>query len=412
MKVLSVITKFPNYIRDFNRRHPQIKSRSYADQYNALLDDSFGSFEAWSEGLSRMGYQTERIYVTLPELQKQWAKEQGVSFDESNWIEIICEAQIKKYKPDILIISKQNTFSPGFVQNLRKEVATLRLAIAWCCSPHKDTELFKEYDFILSCSPEMVADFNAKGHCCYYLKHSFDPRILGRIDVTRKASIDFSFVGSILLIPGHHLGREALLSELIKTTNLQVWSPINRLSPKQHIKTSLIRFTHKLSHLCNRSNLINKWVLRASWFNRFSLDEETVFFPRNVHRSITRRVHSPVFGIPMYQKLRDSKVTLNTHGDIASGNAANIRLFEATGVGTCLLTDWKENLGNLFALNMEVVSYRNPSECKEQIQFLLTHETERRNIAEAGQRRTLREHTIYHRAETLDEIIRNHLRQL
>lgn len=412
MRVLSIITKFPNYILDFNSRNPQVKSQSYEDQYKAWVNDSYGSFETWSEGLSKLGYQTERVYATVPELQKQWAEEQGLSYEESNWVESISKAQIKEYEPEILIISKQTTFSPGFVQNLRDEIPSIRLIIAWCCSPHKNTEIFKEYDLILSCSPEMVEDFKSKGHCCYYLKHSFDPRVLEKIDADRKPSIDFSFVGSVLLTPGYHLEREVLLAELVKTTDLKIWSPINRLSLKQEVKTSTIKFVNKLLHFSSRFDLLNDWIAKTSWLNRFSSKENPSFLPRNVDRNITRRVLSPVFGIEMYRKLRDSKVSLNTHGDIAAKSAANIRLFEATGVGTCLLTDWKENLKDLFQPDVEVVTYRNSNECIEKVRYLLTHENERRNIAEAGQIRTLKEHTIYHRAETLDEIIRTHLRKV
>jgi spore maturation protein CgeB len=43
---------------------------------------------------------------------------------------------------------------------------------------------------------------------------------------------------------------------------------------------------------------------------------------------------------------------------------------------------------------------------------LLQNEKERRAIAEAGQKRTLQDHTIYHRAEQLDEIIREYLRKI
>ncbi len=88
-----------------------------------------------------------------------------------------------------------------------------------------------------------------------------------------------------------------------------------------------------------------------------------------------------------------------------------MRLFEATGVGTCLLTDWKENLNTLFEPDVEVASYRNSRECIEKVKFLLQNEKERLAIAEAGQRRTLQDHTIYKRAEQLDDIIKGYWRK-
>ena len=37
----------------------------------------------------------------------------------------------------------------------------------------------------------------------------------------------------------------------------------------------------------------------------------------------------------MYRVLRQSKIALNRHSDVAEDHANNMRLYEATGVGTC-----------------------------------------------------------------------------
>jgi spore maturation protein CgeB len=104
-------------------------------------------------------------------------------------------------------------------------------------------------------------------------------------------------------------------------------------------------------------------------------------------------------------------VTLNCHGAIdvcghaSTSIANNLRLYEATGVGTCLVTDWKENLPELFEPGQEVVAYRSIEECIEKVRHLLSHESERARIAAAGQARTLREHTYQRRMEELLTIL-------
>ena len=40
-------------------------------------------------------------------------------------------------------------------------------------------------------------------------------------------------------------------------------------------------------------------------------------------------------------------------------NATNMRLFEATGCGAMLITDAKQNLGDLFSVGVEIVAYRD-----------------------------------------------------
>ena len=83
-----------------------------------------------------------------------------------------------------------------------------------------------------------------------------------------------------------------------------------------------------------------------------------------------------------------------------------MRLFEATGVGTCLLTDWKQNLSEIFAPDLEVTTYKTAEECVDKVKWLLDHPKERKAIAEAGQARTLKEHTFEQRAAQMHEWMR------
>lgn len=108
----------------------------------------------------------------------------------------------------------------------------------------------------------------------------------------------------------------------------------------------------------------------------------------------------------MLSVLSCAKVGLNFHIDAAGRYAGNIRLYEVTGVGSCLLTDEKENLHQLFERDTEVVTYKSADECLEKAKWLLEHPKEREAIAKAGQARTLRDHTYEKRAAQLDNIIK------
>jgi spore maturation protein CgeB len=114
------------------------------------------------------------------------------------------------------------------------------------------------------------------------------------------------------------------------------------------------------------------------------------------------------WGMAMYQILHDSRITLNHHIGVSNAYANNMRLYEATGVGTLLLTDWKQNLPELFEPGEEVVVYRNPEECVEAAQYYLEHEEERKRIAALGQKRTLRDHTYGHRMREFLAILKSH----
>lgn len=409
MKLLSIITKPSPYMRDFYLRHPLLTSQSFEDQHEALVDDTYGGSEIWSTGLLEFGYQSQRIFVNIPEIQKRWAQEQGLVYDESNWLENIARSQIKKYQPDLLFISNYSTFSADFVKSLRNDVPSIRLIIGWCGAPYHDPAIFCEYDFVLSNVPELVKDFQANGHCCYHLNHAFDPRLLKKIDASQPPNVNFSFVGSIVKAAGYHNRRETILLDLLKYTEIEIWSAIERPTLGMKMKKRAVLVSYDLIQYALRSGLPKDRLAkipRLGKFAQFNVRPYTF-----VDSRLAKRANPPLFGLPMIQKLRDSKVTLNTHIDVAQTSASNMRLFEATGVGTCLLTDWKANLKELFEPEVDVATYRDSKECIEKVQHLLQNEKERQAMAESGQRRALRDHTIYHRAEQLDEIIREHLKK-
>jgi spore maturation protein CgeB len=105
-----------------------------------------------------------------------------------------------------------------------------------------------------------------------------------------------------------------------------------------------------------------------------------------------------VYGRDMYDVLRRSKITLNSHIDVARGSATNLRLFETTGVGTFLMTDHLADLPLLFEPGREMGTYHSVSHCLEQLNHYLSSDAKREEIARAGQARCLRDHNYYNRA--------------
>jgi hypothetical protein len=108
-----------------------------------------------------------------------------------------------------------------------------------------------------------------------------------------------------------------------------------------------------------------------------------------------------VWGADMYQVLRRSRITLNSHIDLAGREAGNMRLFEATGVGAFLLTDYKDNLDKLFAPDREVAVWHSIDECCAAIDRFLGDDKSRAEIAHAGQGRTMAQHTYRHRTSQI-----------
>ncbi len=407
MRLLKLGIYHLSYLRDFYAKRAELKSQPYSIQHRALIDDCFGSSDFWTKALTGLNYETSDIIANAEFLQASWASENGVDFDEKDWLFEIATAQIKKFRPDILLVADYSTFTTDFLKNIRRECPSIRLVLGWCGAPYNDSSVFREWDVALSCVPEMVVDFRARGICSHHVNHAFAPRILNRLNLKSEPSVDFAFVGSLLKQNQFHIERERLLLELVKATNLQIWAELKRPSFKQRRGVFVRRKAYEIVRAARRAGaseqLLNALPVArkvAGWKSPPTLEQY-------VDERIARRTLAPLFGMEMFRQLLDTRVVFNNHIDISPVSASNMRLFETTGVGTCLLTDWKENLSELFEPDKEVLTYRSAAECVEKVNYILEHEDERRSIAAAGQRRTLREHTFDNRAARIDEIVRS-----
>jgi len=101
-----------------------------------------------------------------------------------------------------------------------------------------------------------------------------------------------------------------------------------------------------------------------------------------------------------------SKINLNLHSsphheDVnPHGDFVNPRTFEIAACGAFQLVDHRTELGELFAAGDELAVFRSGREISPLVKHYLTHEEERRNMAERARQRVLREHTYVHRMQT------------
>ena len=90
-----------------------------------------------------------------------------------------------------------------------------------------------------------------------------------------------------------------------------------------------------------------------------------------------------------------SKIVLGigTIGHCTDFYALKMRDFDAPMSGSCYVTHDNADLRSVYAVGKEIVTYRTAADCVEKISFYLQHEVEREEIAQAGHRRALRDHT-------------------
>ncbi|HKQ53327.1 MAG TPA: glycosyltransferase [Pyrinomonadaceae bacterium] len=406
MRLLRLNIFYPAYLRQFYGGRLHLAEQPYEEQRQALLDDGFLWADFWSVALRGLGYEAEEIVANVESLQKRWAAEHGVAYGESSWLFDIVAAQVKAFRPDVLFIADYAVFTAEFIRQLKTECPSIKLTLGWCGAPYRDASVFHEYDIVLSCIPELVEHFREEGHTCYHVNHAFDPRVLEKIDTAAPPSVDFAFVGSIVKRTKFHEMREKLLVKLVKETDLQLATDVPYFPLGRRLRTMASARAYDVVRAAERAGIPRRVLGALPVAGRVLRWRERPMQSQNVNPKLKARARPPLYGLAMFQQLHDTRVALNTHIDISPVSASNLRLFEATGVGTCLLTDWKENIHELFEPDVEVVTYRDAAECIEKVRYLLAHDEERRAIAAAGQRRTLSEHTFKQRAAQLDEIVK------
>ena len=394
MRFLILNTDYREFLTWLYAQHPGLAERSYKEQLNVRSESLFGVADFYSRNLQILGHVAIDIHANNGWLQRAWAREHGKDVGQSAhprrylssvwqaarrvqagwplryckpliqpfrrvlsrpppWFYQVLAAQIRDFRPDVVLNQDMVGISRGFLREMKPYI---RLLVGQHAAiPLPDAQDWNCYDVVISSFPPTIAWFRQRGIPAELSRLGFEPSVLNALR-ERTTRFDVVFVGSFSNV---HRSRIAWLEALCaRCPRISVWAP-------------------SVDHLPVQS------PIRACYVGQ-------------------------VWGREMYQILADSKIVLNQHGDIPA-YANNCRLYEATGVGSLLLTDDKDNLREMFEPGRELLAYRNPEECVELIRYYLKHDEEREAIARAGQERTLREHTYNHRMQELTDIIHTYL---
>ena len=406
MRLIRICTNYPTYLKQFYANQKGLADEPYEVQYKRLVADCYGWADFWTHAFGKLGYEVWEPVANAESMQKKWAHENSFQFDEHDWLRDILIAQVKHFKPDILFSNDYHTFDYHFYERLRQECPSIRFIIGWCGAPFKDSKVFDAYNLVLSNIPKLVDHFRNNGHRCEHVHHAFNPLILDKLKKNEGKNKDFTFIGSIVKQPYYHNQREQLLKYIVKRNQLEIYADL-KCPGKFKSKVFLLRQNlYGLAEAFAQIRICRDLMTAISAIEN-RINKSGLFNPNKyIDFSIVSKALSALFGLRMYQMLFDSKITLNTHIDISSEFASNMRLFEATGVGTCLLTERQANLKDIFEPDTEVATYSCPQEAVEKANYLLANADERKQIAEAGQQRTIKNHTFEQRAGQIDQMIR------
>jgi spore maturation protein CgeB len=386
MRILVLNADYPRFLTWFYRRHTGLETASYETQMAARNASLFGLADFYSRNFAALGHSAAEIHVNNRWLQAAWARARGITVEAPEppeppggngrreppaWLqravkplkpllrplarrvglspkldagaETILLAQIEEFRPDVVLNQDIFYVDTSLMRRIRG-IGNPTLIGQVGIEPSRGED-YGVYDLMISQLPTIVRALRALGVAAEVCHLAFEPAILDVLPEPAATDIDVSFVGSVSV---DHQQRIALLEAVAQRYDLQLWG--NR--PKTLPAASPL-------HRCFRGE---------------------------------------VWGADMYQVLRRSRITLNSHIDLVGGEAGNMRLFEATGIGAFLLTDFKDNLGELFEPDREVAVWRSIDDCLAVIERMLPDDRARMSIARAGQARTLAQHSYHHRA--------------
>jgi spore maturation protein CgeB len=387
-RILVLNADYPRFLAWFYRRQPGLENASYPAQMAARNASLFGVADFYSRNFAASGHRAAEIHVNNPWLQSAWAREHGLAVEAveppgsmarrnvPGWLqrmvtpfkpmlrplarkvglsprldaqaERILLAQIEEFRPDLVINQDIFYVDTGLMRRI-KNIGNPILIGQVGIEPSRGVD-WSVYDLMISQLPTTVRSFRSLGVRAEVNHLAFEPAVLDALPEAPETDIDVSFVGTV---SADHQQRIALLEAVARRYDLKLWG--------------------------NRPQ-----ALPAS---------------SPLHRCF----QGEVWGADMYRVLRRSRITLNSHIDMAGNEAGNMRLFEATGVGAFLLTDFKDNLDTLFAPDREVAVWRSIDDCLKVIGRMIGDDDGRAAIARAGQARTMAQHTYRHRtAEILN----------
>ena len=364
-------TVYDGYTKWLYDANPDLENQTYSIQHSKSVLGGFHNATVWAEPLRKLGCEVMDVFYNQVPLQVRWCLENGqkkllekyskesdsnsliLSFENVlEWQEKIVKQQVRSFQPDLIWVADLFSLSGSFLEKIAGEY---KFAVGEITSSIDGINI-ENFDLIVSGALPIVRQLRGQGKASELLLHGFREQILDKLSPANK-KYEISFVGQLTG------GRPELLRELSKYINIDVWAT----RPWDKVETESIKGLH--------------------W-------------------------HQPVFGIEMFQTLRNSKIVINHHIDAVKNYASNQRLYEVTGVGALLLTDKSSNLEELFKIDQEIVCYSNLKECADTAMYYIDNPIERERITLAGTKRTLSSHTVEHRSHNIISILKNYFPEL
>lgn len=363
IRILKFSSYYASHLKELWRRDTP---RSYPEAYQAIMGSHFGSGSLFKEVLEKSGpFSVFEVVSNDPVSQRLWFQE-TIGPNQRFSPQATLLAQIRWFQPNVIFIMDHDLLKEKIAQEIRGHLPSAFL-VGYNGIGIPETTLFTGLDLVLTPLAHIARKFEEAGLRTHRFRPGF-PKKMANLPVQTR-TISTAFCGSVGTSEDTHGPRLRFLANLCRETEIDLflhglpaWKPF-----------SLPQIKRRLAG------------------NRQLADNLEILGLRN---------RGAVFGAEMFARLGVVQTLLNHHVATARGESVNMRLYEGTGMGCCVLTEETPDLKQKFEVDREILTYRSESEALEKIRHLRRHPDLAAEIGQEGRRRTLRDYCMD------DEIIR------
>jgi glycosyltransferase involved in cell wall biosynthesis len=360
LSIVQIHTFYTDYLQEYYCRNNELKNKTYREQLASLINDGFSVSHLFAWFLDPHVFDSHLIIANCEHLQRKWCEEHNIPVKQeilnAHDLDKIALLQLHYYKPDILYLSNPVKYDDSFIQKITPRPAHV---IGWRAAGVKSTTRWDNFDLLLShlsVCREKALQLGAKS--VYHFFPGIPDFIPGSLAATGK-EIDVVFCGQ--------------------------WT-------SEHTK---------------RNNLIQHLVRKWNANNRpFSLGLFLAGEPGyNIPPEVKEINAGAKWGKDMYSVLKKGRIVLNAEIDIAGDEAGNMRMFEATAMGSFLLTEYHPGIEQYFIPGREIETFDSFDTMYTKIEQYLSAPNTREQIAERAQKKYFDCYTMKHRAAFFADIV-------
>lgn len=376
-RLLEIATTYETYLNYFYDKNRNVDSLSYEELYSLLAEDSFAESDFIHRHLKEIGIESKVVFYNNLTLQRKWKKE----IEDCDPFEILM-SQIEEYEPDVVYVSDMTALSKEQLLKVKNytSIKRVRMVGFWffLLTNQSINEVINLFDQVYTGANNYVDIYRKQGINAKLLRHSFEPSVYEKC-AGRDRKNDVVFLGNIFLGKDVHSNRIEMLKRLIDSGVPYsfyggIYGGESGGSVLRRIKNSVCP---------DKEQRMIRFITDNNKQNNYP----------------------NVFGMDYYRILSEHMICINSHIKAVGQGAGNMRMFEATGMGACLLTDAKDENAAIFEVDKEIVTYSDMEEFQDKVKWLVENPDRAMQIAKAGQEKTFQVHSYKNKALKLNEYL-------